>query len=915
MKRLYFSFLILALACLSGFSQTSVTITVDMSNETVATEGTFIAGGFNGWTDGAMTDNGDGTWSATLDLTAGDTVQYKFKNGPDGWEGFDGFCNAATGGNRSYIVPTEADTLSTVCFNSCFACGVAGVTFTVDMSNDTVAAEGIFIAGGFNGWTDGAMTDNGDGTWSAVIGITTGDSLEYKFKNGPDTWEDIQAGDCLAPGFSNNRLVVGPEADSSMAVVCFNSCEACPGGPVDVTFTVDMNNEMVSGDGVRMAGSFNGWSDTLMVDNGDGTWSLTLTMYPASTIEYKFKNGPDGWENFDGACLVSGSGSNRHYTAGDDDASLDAVCFNSCYACGLVGVTITVDMLFETVEAEGVFIAGEFNGWSDTPISDNGDGTWTGSFGAEPGDTVEYKFKNGPNGWENFDGDCLIDGNGSNRWIPVPAQDTSLATVCFNRCEACVILDSVNVTFRVDMTNETVVAEGVLLAGTFNNFTDTAMVNMGDSIWALTLTLIPGDTIEYKFKNGPDGWENISDTGCTTGGFSNNRLLVAPPFHDELDIVCFASCGPCFDPTAVTSPALAEGSCINTDGTITIVFDETQNCDIVVGELGGMDEIGFHSGANQWASVVTWDDADAMTALNDGSDKFSVTIDPETYYGVDPADIENIFMVFNQGPAFPDTPWESEGKDQDYELDGNCDDLHIIIDQLPTCSFDPTTTASASLKDAGSCYDPNTGLVKILFDEALNCPEAEGDLAGMDEIGFHSGANTWATVVPWDNAGAMTAVNDGNDVFEVVIDANAYYGIPIGDLDNIYMVFNQGPAFPDAAWESAGRDPLDACSDLRLILSDIPTCIISSTYDFELQNSLVAIPNPFGDQTIVSFSNPNNASYDVILIDFTGRTVANYNNVTGTQLEINRSQMPAGMYFLKFRDAQGKIATMKLIAD
>jgi len=914
MKRLFLSSLILTLACICGFAQTDVTFTVDMKNETVAADGAFVAGSFNGWTDGAMTDNGDGTWSMTMGIAAGDTIEYKFKNGTDGWEDFTGPCNMASFGNRTYIIPdVDADTISTVCFNSCYACGQAGVTFTVDMSNETVAAEGAFIAGGFNGWTDGPMTDNGDGTWSTLIPITTGDSIEYKFKNGPGGWEDIQSGDCLFPGFSNNRLVIGPAADSSMANVCFNSCSACPGGPGNVTFTVDMNNETVSAEGVRIAGSFNGWSDSLMVDNGDGTWSVTLAMNGGDHIEYKFKNGPDGWEGFDGACLSNGS--NRQYTAGEGDASVGPVCFNSCYACDQVGVTITVNMLFETVDAEGVFIAGEFNGWSDTPISDNGNGTWSGSFGATPGDTIEYKFKNGPNGWENFDGDCLLNGNGSNRWVPVPAADTSLASVCFNQCIDCAILDSVNVTFRVDMTNETVDPAGVQLAGSFNGFTDAPMVNLGDSIWSLTLVLVPNDTIQYKFKNGPDGWENIMDTGCTTGGFANNRALVVPPFPKDLDIVCFASCGPCFDPTSVTSLSLAEGSCMNTDGTIKIVFDESQNCEIAAGDLAGMSEIGFHSGANQWSSVVAWDDAGAVTAANDGNDKFSTTIDPTAYYGVDPADLENIFMVFNQGATDPADPWASEGKDPDYELDGNCDDLHIIIDQLPTCAFDPATTASASLKTPGSCYDPNTGLVKILFDEALNCPEAAGDLAGMSEIGFHSGANQWSSVVAWDDAGSTTATNDGNDVYEVVIDPNNYYGIPLADLDNIYMVFNQGPATPGSPWDSDGKDPLDACSDLRLILSDIPTCDLTNTYDLELQNSLVAVPNPFGDKTIVSFTNPNNESYEVVLIDFMGSTVLQNENVTGNRLEISRNDMPAGMYFLNFRDAQGRIATMKLVIE
>ena len=114
MKRLYFSFLILTLACLSGFSQTSVTFTVDLSNETVAAEGAFIAGGFNGWTDGVMTDNGDGTYSATFDLPAGD---YEAKVALDStWD-----VNYGVDGERdgpNYMFTMDADGSVTFTYNS-----------------------------------------------------------------------------------------------------------------------------------------------------------------------------------------------------------------------------------------------------------------------------------------------------------------------------------------------------------------------------------------------------------------------------------------------------------------------------------------------------------------------------------------------------------------------------------------------------------------------------------------------------------------------------------------------------------------------------------------------------------------------------------------------------------------------------
>ena len=915
MKRLYFTFLLLTLTCLFAYSQVDVVFTVDLSNETVDPAGAFIAGGHNGWTNGAMSDNGDGTWSATISLNAGDTLEYKFKNGDGDWEDLGAAGCVAGNGNRLYYVPATNDTLGTVCFNSCYACGIEGIQLTVDMSNETIDSA-VFIAGEHNGWTNGHMTDNGDGTWSTFIGVATGDTSNYKFKNGVNGWEAFD-GDCLSGGAGSDRFVVGPTADSTAATVCFNSCEACTtgGGPVDITFTVDMSNETVDAEGVRLAGSPTGWADTLMTDNADGTWSVTLELTGGETVLYKFKNGSMVWENDPGPCKV-GNDNNRQLIVPEMSDSLDAVCFNSCFGCDEIGVILTVDMQFETVSSEGVFLAGAHNGWTDGTMTDNGDGTWTGYFGGMPGDTAEYKFKNGSGVWESFDGDCLIDGNGSNRFVAVPMMgDTTVPAVCFNMCEACVILDSVEVTFRVDMTEETVSVDGVWLANS-DAFNDTLMMNMGDSIYAITLLLKAGEEVEYNFRNGLLGFENIIGLPCGEGGLiGNKRVLNVPGFHTVLDAVCFEKCDVCFDPTSVSTAALSN-SCMNADGTVTIVFDESQNCDSAPGDLAGLAEIGFHSSGNMWADVIDWNAPTAVSAVNDGNDVFSVTIDPATYYSMDINDIERIMMVFNQGITNPDDEWGSEGKDQDLDEDGSCDDMRLILADLPMCTFDPTTTTSPALKTAGSCYDPTNELVRVRFDDALNCSSAPGELAGMGEIGFHSGADAFNDVVMWNDPGAQTAVNDGNDVFEVIIDPVSYYaGVNnFGDLENIHMVFNQGPSDPDNPWDSEGKDE-DAgnCVNLRLIISDIPTCDLTNTIDRELENSLVAIPNPFDSRTVVTFSNPNLDAYEVTLFSLTGQQMRTFHNVNGTTLEIDRNGLPAGMYFLNFRDDDGKIATLKLV--
>jgi hypothetical protein len=100
-------------------------------------------------------------------------------------------------------------------------------------------------------------------------------------------------------------------------------------------------------------------------------------------------------------------------------------------------VTFKVDMNLQTVAAAGVFIAGEFNGWTDQAMTNAGGGIWTFSAPFAAGDTIEYKFKNGTGGWENnLPNACGLGGFG-NRYVIIPAVDATLATVCFNLCTDC----------------------------------------------------------------------------------------------------------------------------------------------------------------------------------------------------------------------------------------------------------------------------------------------------------------------------------------------------------------------------------------------------------------------------------------------------------------------------------------------
>ena len=65
-----------------------------------------------------------------------------------GIDGIPGAC--AYDGNRQIMVDgAMGDVSSTVCYNSCAACGMTTVRFRVDMSNEEVSPFGVHVAGDF----------------------------------------------------------------------------------------------------------------------------------------------------------------------------------------------------------------------------------------------------------------------------------------------------------------------------------------------------------------------------------------------------------------------------------------------------------------------------------------------------------------------------------------------------------------------------------------------------------------------------------------------------------------------------------------------------------------------------------------------------------------------------------------------
>ena len=388
-----------------------------------------IAGTFNGFSPAPMTNLGGGIYSITLPLAQGSTHEYKFLNNTT----FEGNLAApcGNGSDRTYTVPTTNATLPVACFSSCSNC--VDITFQVNMSDQTVGGN-VNLAGSFNDWNFETMSGPVAGVYSITRTLAPGANIEYKFVNGA-TFE----GNLNAPcGNGSNRTFSVPSSNQTIPVVCFGSCNNCTPQRA-ITFQVNMSNQVV-GPGVFLAGSFNSFSTTAnpMTNIGADIYSTTINLPEGQNITYKFVNGSTFEGNLGAPC---GNGADRTYTVPTSNASIPVVCFGSCTNCAaLQSITFNVDMSNETVSG-GVFLAGTFNGFSNTanPMLNVGGGIYSATINLPEGSNILYKFVNGSN-FESGNSGCGVDDGfgGFNRTYTVPTNTAVISTVCFNQCGACV---------------------------------------------------------------------------------------------------------------------------------------------------------------------------------------------------------------------------------------------------------------------------------------------------------------------------------------------------------------------------------------------------------------------------------------------------------------------------------------------
>jgi hypothetical protein len=400
------------------------------------------------------------------------------------------------------------------------------VTFQVDMSNETVAAAGVWMwAYNENDDQDTYWVQLSDGNTDNVYDVTLklpkGMKLWFNYFNGDGDAdvEDVELG-CRYDVSWNDRYVLVPDADISLDVVPFGSCST-PATTVNVTFRVDMSDETVSGDGVQVV--IKGpWIWTALTDAGSGIWEATVELLGNGTYPYTFVNGAqDYWDGEEGVPVPCNYGSEsapeRQVMTTDQDIVLETVQFGHCAGEVPVGdsvnVTFQVDMSAETVDAAGTW----FYAYNDADYDDshwvqmmdgNADMIYDATLKLPNGMALWYNYYNGEENAENVVDGCRYDPAWNDRYVDIPASDYTLDAVPFGGCADTVSLLKVNVTFRVNMSMETVTGDGVQVV-IKNPWIWTPLTDVGDGIWEATVELIANETYPYTFVNGAqDDWDN-----------------------------------------------------------------------------------------------------------------------------------------------------------------------------------------------------------------------------------------------------------------------------------------------------------------------------------------------------------------------------------------------------------------------
>lgn len=411
------------------------------------------------------------------------------------------------------------------------------VTFSIDVNNEDVEGQTIYLVGSFTGWEWVSMSDdNADGIYEVTYDVDEGDHSFKYLIGGWEQQEDMSGAGCSLN--SDRMLTVSGTDPVVLATEIFNQCSS-PIYP-SVTFKVDMTGVAIHESGVQMRGVNGDWDNavTLSDENSDNIYEVTRNVENGSSHSYLFTNGD--WEDGRNDCV---EGKDRKLKVYNEDITLDPVTYGVC--SDKVNVTFSVDMGERTSTNEAIYMTGLF-GWGENNVKLydlEGDNIWEATVQLNKNTTYTYNYID-----DNWEDDRELCPEGKNREIVTEESHMVLPTVNYGECE--VPLVYVDVTFQVDMNAVELVDDRVFIVELNGQWEPEHWVEMldenADGIYTATVGL-PEGTQKFRYNNGVN-WndEDLSDEPCAVEGDKNRSLTVVSDGSENptqlLDVVSYNSC-------------------------------------------------------------------------------------------------------------------------------------------------------------------------------------------------------------------------------------------------------------------------------------------------------------------------------------------------------------------------------------
>lgn len=266
----------------------------------------YLRGSMNGWgTDGDFSYQGNGIYTVTAQLTAGN--QYEFKFASEDWATVNfGAANAS----EATVTESVPVALGTTNNNLFFTPAIdATYLFTVDASDpqapvltieneEPYAGTEVYLRGGFNGWgTDTPLLYQGGRQYQVAMSLAAG---SYEFKVASEDWATVNLGAIsgadddkqVVPGepaylaATNDNLVLTIEEDGDYVFVLDATDKA---EPVLKVF----NEQFFGNTPVYLRGGMNGWgTDDELIYQGAGVYAVDITLGGGAT---EFKVASEDW--------------------------------------------------------------------------------------------------------------------------------------------------------------------------------------------------------------------------------------------------------------------------------------------------------------------------------------------------------------------------------------------------------------------------------------------------------------------------------------------------------------------------------------------------------------------------------------------------------------------------------------------